>query len=516
MSALPSNPAPAAKPDTAPGLLIVCIGVKLAIFAAAGRAYGYLSDELYFLDAAEHLAAGYVDFPPAIAWLTALLTSLAGSDLLVLRGFACLVGILVTLISMDIVRILGGRSVAQWTTALVVLFAPAFLSVQSMLTMNVLDQLWWAAGFWLLIRYLQEERPGHMLWLGVVFGMALLTKLSIPAWFLGLAVAVLIQARGLLGQREVWLAVGLMLLISSPFLLWQAANDWLFLEFIQAYNAEAPEAMVIDQPLFGLIATMNPPFLLIWLPGLIFGLISRDPIIRLLGTAAVITLGIFLLSGVKFYFATPLFILFSGFGALLWECWLDERKHLRRGFLVSMAISGLFSIPIAAPVLPPAILQQAADFIRDGEQGSPGSGPAPMGRYFPHFAEMHAWPELTAAVTRHFAALPEAERSSVGLLAAFFGQAGALNQLDEGRLPVAHSGHVNYHLWSENADFDDVIAVGFEVDLLESLYADVQVLETFHCERCMARENGLIIARASHPRVDGETVRTRIRRFYFF
>ncbi len=498
------------------GLWTFCIAVKLGIFAVAGRAYGYLSDELYFLDTAEHLAFGYVDFPPAIAWVTALLTGLAGSDLLVLRGFACLVGILVTLVSVDIVRILGGRSVAQWTTALVVLFAPAFLSVQSMLTMNVLDQLWWAMGFWLLIRYLQEEASGYMLWLGVVFGVALLTKLSIPAWFIGLATAVLIYARWLLGRKEVWLAVGLMLLIASPFLFWQVANDWLFLEFISAYNAEAPEAMVIDQPIFGLIATMNPPFLLIWLPGLIFGLISKDPVIRLLGTASAVTLTIFLLSGVKFYFATPLFILFSGFGALLWERWLGERKYLRRGFLVSMAFSGIFSIPIAAPVLPPAILQQAADFIRDGEQGSPGTEPAPMGRYFPHFAEMHGWPELTDAVTRHYEALPDSERTSVGLLAAFFGQAGALNQLDEGLLPVAHSGHVNYHLWSEDADFDDVIAVGFELELLESLYADVQVLETFHCERCMARENGLTIVRARRPLVDTGTVRERIKRFYFF
>lgn len=508
--------APAGPPANAYGLWSFCIVVKLAILTAAGRAYGYLSDELYFLDAAEHLAFGYVDFPPGIAWVVAALTGLGGNDLLLLRGFACVVGILVTLISIDIVRLLGGRSVAQWTTALVVLFAPAFLSVQSILTMNVLDQLWWAAGFWLLIRYLQDEAPRHMLWLGVVFGLALLTKLAIPAWFFGLGAAVLIYARWALARKEVWLAVGIMVLIASPYILWQIANAWPFLEFISAYNAEAAEAMVIDQPLFGLIATMNPPFLLIWLPGLIYGLITRDPIIRLLGTAAVITLIIFLIAGVKFYFATPLFILFSAFGALLWERGLGQRKHLRRGFLVTMAFSGVFSIPIAAPVLPPVMLQQAADFIRDGERGAPGSEPAPLGRYFPHFAEMHAWPELTTAVIRHYQAIAESERSSVGLVAAFFGQAGALNQLDEGALPVAHSGHVNYHLWSEEMLFNDVIAVGFELELLDALYADVTVLETFYCERCMKREDGLIIARARDPRVDGDAIRAKIKRYYFF
>lgn len=217
-----------------------CVVVKLAIFAAAGRAYGYLSDELYFLDAAGHLAAGYVDFPPAIAWVMAALTGLFGTDLLVLRGFACLVGIGVTLISVDIVRLLGGRATAQWLTAIVVLFAPAFLSVQSILTMNVLDQLWWAAGFWLLIRYLQTGRATLIYGLGAVYGLALLTKLAIPAWFLGLAVAVLIYRRDLLSRREIWQAVLITALLASPFLFWQIANDWLFIDFIRAYNAEAP------------------------------------------------------------------------------------------------------------------------------------------------------------------------------------------------------------------------------------------------------------------------------------
>ena len=497
-------------------LWAVCAAIKLTVFAIAGRAYGYLSDELYFLDAAERLALGYVDFPPAIAWLMAALTGLFGQDLLVLRGFACLIGIAVTLVSVDIVRLLGGRRTAEWLTAFVVLFAPAFLSVQSILTMNVLDQLWWVLGFWLLIRYLQDEQPEHMFALGAVFGLALLTKLAIPAWFLGLAAAVLIYARHLLGRREVWLAVGLMLLLVSPFLYWQASNDWLFIDFISAYNAEAPEAMVIDQPVFGLIATMNPPFLLIWLPGLIYGLIARDPIIRLLGTAAVVCLVIFMLAGVKFYFATPLFVLFTAFGALLWERWLAHRGAVRRGFVVSMAFSGVFSVPIAAPVLPPLMLQQAADFIRDGEQGVPGDTPAPMGRYFPHFAEMHAWPELTAAVRDQFDALPDHERGQVTLLAAFFGQAGALNQLDDDRLPTTYSGHVNYHLWNEAADFTDVLAVGYELELLELLYADVTVLRRFTCERCMARENGLIIARAQEPRLSNQEIRDRIKRFYFF
>lgn len=499
-----------------PRLLAFCALIKLLIFAVAGRNYGYLSDELYFLDAAGHLAPGYVDFPPMIAWVLAGLTGLLGNDLLVLRGFACAVGILVTWVAVDSIRLLGGRSVAQWTSALVVLFAPAFLSVQSLLTMNVLDQLWWACGFWLLIRYLQDHNAMHMLWLGGIYGLALLTKLAIPVWFLSLGIAALLYARWMLARAEVWQAIALAALLTTPYLYWQLANDWPLLDFISAYNTEAAEAMVIDQPLFGLIATMNPPFLLVWLPGLIYGLIARDRIVRLLGTAAAICLGLFLFLGVKFYFATPLFILFAGFGGLLWERWLKQRRLARRGFLAAMAISGLLSIPIAAPVLPPAQLQQVADFMRDGEQGSPGTEPAPLGRYFPHFAEMHGWPQLTEAVREEYARLDNEAAGGVTLLAAFFGQAGALNQLDDDALPTAHSGHMNYHLWSAAAAFDDIIAVGFEKSELEALYGEVILLRRFYCDRCMARENGLTIYRARSPRRSSMEIRSRIKRFYFF
>jgi hypothetical protein len=101
-------------------------------------------------------------------------------------------------------------------------------------------------------------------------------------------------------------------------------------------------------------------------------------------------------------------------------------------------------------------------------------------------------------------------------MAAFFGQAGALNQLDGGELPIAYSGHVNYHLWNRDADFSDVIAVGFDLEALAALYEEVNVLEKFRCERCMARENGLLIVRARQPKFANADIRARIKRFYFF
>ncbi|XOV86752.1 MAG: ArnT family glycosyltransferase [Pseudomonadota bacterium] len=498
-------------------LWIACVLCKLLIFALAGRQYGYLSDELYFMDAARHLDLGYVDFPPMIAWVIALTEATIGTDLLVLRGIAVAAGIAVTLLAVETARQLGGGRLAQWITGIVVLFAPAFLSVQSILTMNVLDQLWWTLGFWLLVQYLNTGRASLMLWLGLVYGLALLTKLSLPFWFAGMVVATALFRRDLVRVPETWAAIVIMLIIAAPFFYWQISNNWPFLAFITAYADSTPEAMVINQPVFGLVATMNPPFALIWLPGLIYGLLFARGSARFLATAATVCLVLFLAAGVKFYFATPLFVIFTALGAILWERWLAGKAWLRRGVIATLVFSGLTSVPIGAPVLPPDQLQALVNFMRDGEQGYGSDEPAPLGRYFPHFAEMGGWVELVDAVTDQYLSIPGGERANVTLLAAYYGQAGALNQLDRGnQLPTAYSGHMNYGRWWEQADLSNVLAVGYDLALLQDLYEQVEVVASFSCERCMARENGLLIVRAQSPRLAPDTIRARLVRLSFF
>ena len=81
-----------------PSLLEACrwpalfaLVAKLAIYLVSGDQYGYMSDELYFLQAGEHLDLGYLDFPPIIAWLTAAVAATLGESLYALRfpPFVC-------------------------------------------------------------------------------------------------------------------------------------------------------------------------------------------------------------------------------------------------------------------------------------------------------------------------------------------------------------------------------------------------------------------------------------------
>src|SRR3981081_122339 len=45
-------------------------GVAFLVLMSTNGQYGYFRDELYYIAASDHLAAGYVDFAPLIAWIT--------------------------------------------------------------------------------------------------------------------------------------------------------------------------------------------------------------------------------------------------------------------------------------------------------------------------------------------------------------------------------------------------------------------------------------------------------------
>jgi hypothetical protein len=499
-------------------LTTFCVLLKLLTLLLAGNKYGYLSDELYFLDASDRLAFGYVDAPPAIMWLIALVTALFGDALWVLRTTATLLGIAVVLLAVDICRSLGGRWFAQWLTAIVVLTAPAFVSIQAILTMNVLDQLWWALSFWLLLRYIEAAEPRYMVLLGVVFGMGILTKLSILVLGLSFAASLLLWQRELYRRPETWIAALIALVVASPYLIWQIVHDWPLLEFMAAYNSATPEPMVINQPIFALFVTLHPPYAVIWIPGAIYALFSKSCVLRILGTASVLCVALFLQVGVKFYFAVPPFIVLVAAGAVFWESWLrlQRRRWLAGMLLAVMSFSGLAALPIGAPLLPPEALQRLADFVRDGEQGFPGTEPARISRYFPQFAEMHGWPELAGLTVSAYRGLGPQQKEGAVIVAAYYGQAGALNRLDDGGLPPVYSGHMSYHSWLGDVDLGKGLYVGFQRDELESVFGHVEEIARFDCPPCMAREDGLRLFFVSSPTVGNQDLAAFLKRYHHF
>jgi len=354
--------------------------------------------------------------------------------------------------------------------------------------------------------------------MGVVFGLGILTKLSILALGPSLALAFLCWQPTVYRRTEVWIAALIALLVASPYVLWQFANDWPLLEFVGAYNAVTPESMVMDRPLVGLLLTLHPPYALIWAPGMVYAFASGNRALLVLGTTAALSLVLFLVAEVKFYFAAPLFVLFVAAGAVWWEArgGLQGRPLLAKTVLAVFFLSGLPALPIGAPLLPGDALQQLVNVMRDGELGYPGSEPARISHYFPQFAEMHGWRELTRLVIDVYESLEPEERQGAVIVAAYYGQAGALNRLDGDRLPTAHSGHMSYHRWQEGVDLGTGLYVGFGREMLEAVFDRVEEKGRLRCGRCMAREDGLGVFFVDEPKISNADLADHLKRYYFF
>ncbi len=152
--------------------------VKLLIHSWTGLRYGYFVDELYYLACSTHLAWGYVDQPPLIAFLAHAERALLRDSLAAIRVLPILAGALKVVLTGLLARELGGRRTAQTIAALCALTAPGFFAMDNWLSMNAFEPLFWTGCALFVARMIREERPAYWLWFGIIAGLGLENKYS--------------------------------------------------------------------------------------------------------------------------------------------------------------------------------------------------------------------------------------------------------------------------------------------------------------------------------------------------
>src|SRR4029434_3611357 len=96
-------------------LLLPLVVLKLVFHALSNGllAWGYMTDELYFLDSSAHLQWGYVDHPPLSIAVLPRLGPTTGDGIFAIRILPALLGATTIVLSGLIARELGGRRIAQ-------------------------------------------------------------------------------------------------------------------------------------------------------------------------------------------------------------------------------------------------------------------------------------------------------------------------------------------------------------------------------------------------------------------
>ncbi len=200
--------------------------VDLVLHLAVAGNYGYFRDELYYIAAGRHLAFGYVDFPPFIAVLAALLNVVASDNLIALHVVTALAASAIVIVTALMARELGGGRFAQSLAALGSAVTVVFLATGSLFSMDIFDALWWSVAGLVFIRLVRRHEPRLWLLFGLVAGVGLTTKVTMLFFGFALTVGMLISAREQFRTRWLYLGGLIAVVFLSPYVIWNAVNGW--------------------------------------------------------------------------------------------------------------------------------------------------------------------------------------------------------------------------------------------------------------------------------------------------
>jgi 4-amino-4-deoxy-L-arabinose transferase-like glycosyltransferase len=464
-------------------------------------------DELYYLAAGQHLAAGYVDFPPFVAFVAAFERAIFGATPLAIRLLPALAGVAIVLLTADMVAMLGGGLAAQALAAIAIAVGPTFIGSSGLLTMDIFDQLWWALGAWVLVRMIKNQQPRLWLLCGVVAGLGLLTKLTmgffVGAVLIGLSIS---SQRRLLFNR--WLIFGgaIALVMVSPYLIWQVQNGFPVLEFTKSYTSgktfqATPLEYFIQQ-----MVTMNPFALPLWLGGLLFLLlVPAGRPYRAFGWAYLLLYTFFMIQKAKFYWLTPSYPMLLAGGAYGLQLLLQNGPRLRwlqPTYLGTLAVTGLMIVPFAIPILPPetfVVMNAAIGGAGDVKQENRPTGALPQ-----NYADRYGWPEMVNAVKQAYDTLTPAEKAEACILAKNYGEAAAIDFYGPTLgLPKAISGHNSYYLWGpQGCSGKVIITINRPLQDLTAGFESVEPAGEVSCTWCMPDEDRAPIFIARGLKVD--------------
>ncbi len=469
-----------------PGLAMVVVwiaAIKLVLHFYAGSHYGYFIDELYYLACGRHLAWGYVDQPPLIAWFAALTRGLAGESLRAVRFLPALAGAATVLLTGLIARELGGRRFAQGIAALSVLAAPGFLAMGNLFSMNAFEPLFWMGCAYIVIRIMRTGNQKLWLWFGLLAGIGLENKHSMLIFGCGIVVGLLATPeRRQLRSPWLWLAGLLAFLLFLPNLLWNVQHHFPFLE-LQANIQRAHRNVDLPPPAFigQEILTMFPLTLPIWLAGLWYYLFSeKGRPFRVLGWAFLATLILIMTMNPRVYYAWPAFPMLFAAGGVLWESWLAAPRWqwIKPVWAALMVVAAAILAPFALPLLPVETYIRYAQALhfQPPKIETYKLGPLPQ-----IFADEFGWEEMARAVAGVYNSLPPDVRPRTAIFAQNYGQAGAVDLFGpKYGLPKAISGHQSYFLWGPRGYTGEsmIVMAGRQADL-ETKFATVEKMAHF-------------------------------------
>lgn len=482
--------------------------VKLLIHLVANRNYGFHRDELLHLSVSEHLAWGYMEFPPFIAVVGKAAHFIFGYSLSGVRLFPTLAGVAILVLCCLIAKELCGKRNAILLAGILVLAFVPFFRNHTLFQPVAFDQLFWTLGFYYLIKYFNSKDKKFLLYLGITAGIGLMNKYTFVVWGFGIAAGLLFFERGK-AFKDKWLYVSgiIALVIVLPNIIWQYTHNFpLITHLAKLKESQLDEIGPYD---FALDQLKMPFTLLISLIGL--GAVFIDKELRKYKSIGIAVLVIFFtmwfLKSKAYYFFAIYPVLFA-FGAVKTEKLLQKKPIWNYVVAVILFVPTIFFIPMATPVLP---IEEFVSYNRltpekDGRVILTGD-----------YADMFGWDEQVKLVDSLYQSLPENEKKKCIILAENYGEAGAIKILgDKYQLPDPVSRHGSFWTWGPGEKDGEVfISVGNEEEVVNKLFEENRLIKMVTHKYAIDEENNIPVYVCRKPKTNLRQLWPELEKYIF-
>ena len=397
-------------------LLLLAVG-RFVVHLLTNNQYGFHRDALAFLDNGQHLAWGYVAYPPLTPFIGRIGLELFGLSLVGIKSLAALAQCVGMVLTGLMTKELGGGRRAQIVASVAAASALMSLIMSTLFQYISFDYLWWVLTIYCFIKLLKTDNPRWWLGVGWGIGLGMMTKYTMLFLVVAIITAVLLtKLRSHLQSPWLWAGVGLSLLIFLPNLIWQIQNEFVSLEFLATIRARDVQIGRADS-FFSqqFYVNLNPLTVPLFFLGLYYYFFAPDGVrYRAIGWIYIMTLAMFGVSQGRFYYMAPAYPMMLAGGAVLGERWLASLT-LKRQRLVSRLTVGFLAIGViigVALTLPVAPINSALWAITSNIHDN--------------FVEQIGWEAMAQTVGEIYEQTAR-ERPSLGVVVGNYGEAGALN-----------------------------------------------------------------------------------------
>ncbi len=185
------------------------------------------SDSYYYLDWSKHLAWGYYDGPPFIAYCMRLFRFIFGDNIVAINLIGVTTIIIIAYYIYQTATILFNKTIAKNAVLLWMLSTPVFHYLFLWVTYDNLLCLFWSAAIYHVIRYIKNQNHIDLYIISIFLACMLLAKYT--GFILITAIFIFIVStpfRYLFREKHFYFAIGLLFILISPHLYWNYQHHW--------------------------------------------------------------------------------------------------------------------------------------------------------------------------------------------------------------------------------------------------------------------------------------------------